>query len=125
MRINQLFSLFALLSLSCCLVTLARAAEEADTRNLQTLRRNSTQNTNISLDESTNSTSRAQVSSFSLMDMDMCMMMQMYFYMSTDVTILFSGWNTADSSGLYVLSLIFVFVLCIIIEGLNFLRFNL
>lgn len=55
----------------------------------------------------------------------MCMMMQMYFYQSTSAVILFKGWDTSGNPGLYALSLIFVFVLCIAIEGLNFLRYHM
>mmetsp|Transcript_12232 Transcript_12232/g.12046 ORF Transcript_12232/g.12046 Transcript_12232/m.12046 type:complete len:148 (+) Transcript_12232:223-666(+) len=51
------------------------------------------------------------------------MPMQMYFYMTSQVKVLFEKWDT-NNTGLYILTLIFVFVLCIIIEGLQYLRHN-
>lgn len=56
-------------------------------------------------------------------DMDM-MYSQLYFYMGTKVKYIFKNLET-QNAGTYSLALVVTFLMCIAIEGLNFLRYHL
>ena len=52
------------------------------------------------------------------------MMMQMTFYWGIEVTFLFKGAHIT-TPGMYALALAVTVILCVIIEFLNFLRYNI
>jgi hypothetical protein len=56
-------------------------------------------------------------------DMDM-MYSQLYFYMGTKVKYIFNNLET-QNAGTYCLALVVTFIIAIMIEGLNFLRYHL
>ena len=56
-------------------------------------------------------------------DMDM-MYSQLYFYMGTKVKYIFTNLET-QNAGTYSLALVVTFLMCLAIEGLNFLRYHL
>jgi len=58
------------------------------------------------------------------MDMPMKMIMQMTFYWSTKVTFLFEGADI-ESGGIYFLALVLSFGIAMLVEWLNYLRYNI
>ena len=56
-------------------------------------------------------------------EMDM-MYSQLYFYMGTKVKYIFTNLET-QNAGTYSLALVVTFLMCLAIEGLNFLRYHL
>ncbi|KDP42812.1 hypothetical protein JCGZ_23754 [Jatropha curcas] len=44
------------------------------------------------------------------------MMMHMTFYWGKNAEILFSGWPGKNNTGMYILSLVFVFLICFLVE---------
>ena len=70
---------------------------------------------------STNSSSHLNEVPDDMMDM---MYSQLYFYMGTKVKYIFNNLET-QNAGTYCLALVVTFIMAIMIEGLNFLRYHL
>ena len=52
-------------------------------------------------------------------------MMHMTFYMSNEFTLLIKGFDSNGSNAKFFGLLLFVFILCVVLEGLNYHRYTM